>query len=243
MWIAPQVPPEEAPRQRSRPNPFQMPGGGYRACSPAKSTEGRETRASVGTPRLPEGSPAAKPESREARDVPPRLPEGSPASKPEGREARDVPPRLPEGSLRPPRGPPSGHLGNWCTQQAPPRQMCVGSIRRWTNPGTEVDATPSAPFRLKSVHPPKRVQRQGPERPPQGPKGNFSFEVLFRPPHNPSPHFFAKPAPCIGHWQGRRMNAPRRPRASTPRRGPVHVRNGLGPVEDRTSEWEAEGEQ
>ena len=23
----------------------------------------------------------------------------------------------------------------------------------------------------------------------------------------------------------------------------VHVRNGLGPVEDRTSEWEAEGEQ
>lgn len=102
MWIAPQVPPEEAPRQRSRPNPFQMPGGGYRACSPAKSTEGRETRASVGTPRLPEGSPAAKPESREARDVPPRLPEGSPASKPEGREARDVPPRLPEGSLRPP---------------------------------------------------------------------------------------------------------------------------------------------
>jgi len=107
MWIAPQAPPEEAPRQRSRPNPFQIPHGGYRACSPAKSTDGREghvpprlpeSSPPAKTPRMPEGSPAAK------TDVPPRLPEGSPVTKADVRDAGN-PPRLPEGSLRPPRGP------------------------------------------------------------------------------------------------------------------------------------------
>jgi len=111
MWIAPMdfAPPEEAPKQRSRPNPFQMPhGGGYRACSPAK--EARE--APHVPPRLPESSPPNKtltprvPETSPAAksDVPPRLPEGSPAAKVDLRDTAH-PPRLPEGSLKPPRGP------------------------------------------------------------------------------------------------------------------------------------------